>query len=79
VLPPYRSEEVAEAVQRRLAQAGIETPTIRVIADLRSRRWIVSAAWPGGAARGSYPFADASGVHTPKEIGDWIAREAQIG
>lgn len=79
MLPPYRSEEVAEAVQRRLTQAGIDTPTIRVIADLRGRRWIVSAGWSGGAAHGSYPFADASGVHTPKEIADWIAREAKLG
>ena len=66
-----------EAIQGRLAEAGIDSPTIRVIADLRRRCWIVSAAWPGGGANGRYPFADATGVHTPKEIAEWFAREGR--
>jgi hypothetical protein len=79
MLPPYESHEVARAVERRLAQAGIDTPTIQVIADLRIRRWIVSARWAGGRLRGSYPFSDASGVHTPREIAEWVARETPEG
>jgi hypothetical protein len=72
MLPPYGSEEVAEAVQRRLAESGVHAPTIRVIADLRGRCWIVSASWPEGSVHGRYPFADATGVHTPKELADWV-------
>jgi hypothetical protein len=79
MLPPYQTQEVAQAVQRRLAEAGIDATLIRVVADLRSRRWIVTASWVGGDVNGSYPFSDATGVHTPREIADWVARERPEG
>ena len=78
MLPPYSSEEVARAVQGRLSDAGVELPAIQVVADVRSRLWVVSVQWPGGGAHASYPFADASGIHTPREIAEWVAKEAGL-
>lgn len=78
MLPPYHSEDIAQAVQESLGRVGISAPHVVVTADLRSRRWIVLARWEGGEHRASYRFAGREGIHTPAELAGWFARDVRL-
>jgi hypothetical protein len=81
MLPPYQSDEVAQAVLARLAQAG-ERPaplTVTVTADNVARAWRIEARFADGReVVGRYPFSAPAGIHTPAELADWFAAEVAI-
>ena len=77
MLPPYEAEEVAEAVQRRLARAGVRFHRLVVTADDLARQWRVEARLEErGDVVAAFPVASAAGIHTPAELADWFAAAA---
>ena len=78
MLPPYDSDEVAEAVQRRMQRAGLVLHRLVVTADDHARAWRIDA-WlhDGREVVTFFPFSSPEGIHTPAELADWFAGEAE--
>ncbi|HSJ16045.1 MAG TPA: hypothetical protein VK939_16675 [Longimicrobiales bacterium] len=76
MLPPYESDEVAEAVLRHLASTGITPTALTVTADIAARTWSIAARDADGReVVASYPFAPPEGIHTPAELAAWFTAE----
>ena len=79
MLPPYESDEVAQAVLARLAQAGERPASVTVTADNTARAWRIEARFADGReVSGGYPFTAPAGIHTPAELAEWFAAESAI-
>lgn len=79
MLPPYESDEVAEAVLARLARAGERPASLTVTADNAARTWRIEARLADGReVGGRYAFTAPSGIHTPGELAEWFAAEVAI-
>lgn len=73
MLPPYETAEVAALVHEALEAAGLEPVHVSVIADLPARAWRLEVRLHDGReVVRQYPFADASGIHTPAELARWF-------
>lgn len=73
MLPPYNSDEVAEAIMRATAAGGRELTQLTVVADDLAREWRIEARRPDGReiiAR--YPFSRPDGISVPAEIAAWF-------
>lgn len=76
MLPPYDTEEIAEAIVARFAQAGMVLDALRVRADDRALEWIVTARLPDGVVNGAtIPFSEPEGIVTPAELAERFAAE----
>lgn len=74
MLPPYTSDEVAEAVLGRLRALGCPVARLTVAAHDLSREWRVTAELEDGReVVASYPFSAPEGIHVPAEIAAWFA------
>lgn len=80
MLPPYDTEEVAEAIVARFTKAGMVLDALRVRADDRAREWIVTARLPDGDVKGAtIPFSEPEGILTPAELAERFAGEVVGG
>jgi len=73
VFPPYAPDEVAEAVQERLAAAGLRLASLTVTADDRAREWRLAARREYGSELvARYPFTTPEGINVPAELARWF-------
>jgi len=76
VLPPYGTDEIAEAVLARLRAADVQVDSVCVTADDIARTWHLTARL--GDSREVavvYPYSVPEGIHTPRELAEWFASE----
>jgi hypothetical protein len=80
VLPPYGTDEIAQAVLTRLQACGIRVQAVSVTADDVARAWHVTARLEDSREiRTAYPYSAREGIHTPRELAEWFVREAGDG
>ena len=76
MLPPYETDEVAEAVVRGLAGAGVTPTSLTVTADDARREWLIDARFADGRELAMhYPFSAPDGIATPAELATWFTAE----
>lgn len=74
MFPPYAPDEVAEAIQERLAAVGLRLASLTVTADDRAREWRLEARREDGSELvARYLFATPEGISVPAEIAEWFA------
>jgi hypothetical protein len=77
VLPPYGTDELAQAVCARLRSCGITALSVSVTADDIAKTWRVAARLENGREVVTiYPYSAPEGIHTPRELAEWFARDA---
>lgn len=71
MLPPYDTQEVAEAIADRARAHGEVLTVVTVMAHLTERKWTVGASIEGrGHVQVQAPFSGEEGVLTPGELAD---------
>lgn len=77
MLPPYGSDEVAEAVMGRLRRAGMVARVLTVAADDAAHVWSIAATLEDGRrVAAQYAFSAPEGIHTPAELAAWFCAKA---
>lgn len=80
MFPPYAPDEVAEAIEERLAAASLRLVSLTVTADDRAREWRLATSRENGRELvASYPFATPEGINVPAEIAAWFAARVAAG
>jgi len=71
MLPPYDTEEVAQAIAARFTQAGIPPDVLHVQADAEARQWLLAVRLPDGEVKSTtVPFSEPAGINTPAELAE---------
>lgn len=71
MLPPYDTEEVAEAIAEKARVSGRVPGVVTAMAHLRERKWTVGATFEGREhVRVQIPFSTEDGVVTPAELAE---------
>lgn len=77
MLPPYGTDEIAQAVLARLHAGGVRVQAVSVTAEDTARTWHVTARLENGReVSAQYSYSAPEGIHTPRELAEWFAREA---